>query len=164
LVDLAAAFDDVRRIDRTQHGVLAHHDFIGGECDQRTARHGVVRHKDGDLGLVLSYRFGDLEYGQDEFARRVQHEVDWRIGVGHLDGVHHVFGFVDVLCSARSETKKVHRLLPVNQQDHPRLSLAFDLQNCAHPHGLEYALSQHRLKRGEDESSWKISLTGMACS
>jgi hypothetical protein len=33
----------------------------------------------------------------------------------------------------------------------PATFARFRLQNFAHPHGLKYALSQHRLKRGEDE-------------
>jgi hypothetical protein len=53
-----------RVADRSaQQGILAYHDFIGGERDQRTARHRVVRHKDSVLGLVLPHRFGDLECG-----------------------------------------------------------------------------------------------------
>src|SRR5882757_7751583 len=131
--------------------MLAHYDFVGGERDQRAARHGVVGHKDRDLALVLTDSLRDLQRGQDETARRVENEVEWHIGIRHLDRTQNVFGIIDVDVAGNRKTEKPHGLLPMHQQDYPRFPFALELRNLADAHGLEHLLPQHRLDRGEYE-------------
>src|SRR5882757_496270 len=131
--------------------MLAHYDFVGGERDQRAARHGVVGHKDRDLALVLTDSLRDLQCRKYQTARRVENEVEWYIGIRHLDRTQNVFGIVDVDVAGNRKTEKPHGLLPMHQQDHPRFPFALELRNLADPHGLEHLLPQHGLDRREYE-------------
>src|SRR4051812_37697672 len=54
------------RIDRAEHRVRVHHDLVGGERDQRTAAHRIVRHEYRHLALALDQRLGDLLGGEHQ--------------------------------------------------------------------------------------------------
>lgn len=60
------------RIDRPEYRIGRHHDLVGGESDERTAGHGVMRHEYRGLSLVGADRAGDLQRGKHESARRMQ--------------------------------------------------------------------------------------------
>ena len=60
------------RIDRPEHRVLAHHDLVGGERDQRSARHGVVGHEHRHLARVPRESARDLRGWQSQAAGRVE--------------------------------------------------------------------------------------------
>jgi hypothetical protein len=64
----------------------AHRDLVGGQRDQRSARHRVVGHEDRDLGLVTTDRSGNLRCGEDQPPWRVKNDVQGNIVVGHMYG------------------------------------------------------------------------------
>jgi hypothetical protein len=68
-------------IDRPKHGMVAHYNFISRERDQRTARHGVVRHEGRYFSFSAVYGAGNLCRGQYETAGSVRYQVNWNIRV-----------------------------------------------------------------------------------
>jgi len=80
-----------------------------------SARHGVVRDEDGDLGLVIADRLRDLQCSQHQPARCVQDEVEWHVFVGHLDGAKNLFRVVDVDVARNRKAEEPHGLLPVHE-------------------------------------------------
>jgi len=79
------------RVDGTQHGMLAHDDFVGCKRNQGATGHGVVGHKDCDPGLVLANSLRDLQRRQYKTTRGVEDEVERYIGIRHLDGAQNLF-------------------------------------------------------------------------
>src|SRR5438128_949165 len=61
--------------------MFTHDDLVGGERDQRAARHGIVRHKDGDPALVLGDRTRNLLTAPSD-AREIKH---WALVIVSLD-------------------------------------------------------------------------------
>jgi hypothetical protein len=59
------------RVDRPEHRVWGHDDFISRERNQRSARHGVVRHQHGHFALVAPDRARNLQGREDQSTRRV---------------------------------------------------------------------------------------------
>ena len=49
------------------------------------------------------------------------------------------------------KAEEPHGFLPVDQEDHPRITLTFQERDLAAAHGILPALPQHRLKSGEHE-------------
>ena len=138
-------------IDGPQHRMFAHHDLVGGQRNQSTARHGVVGHVDGAFGGVLLDRTGDLQGRQHEPARGMEHDVERHVAVGHLDRPQHRLGIVDVDVAHHRKAQKPHRLLAVDEEDHPRVPLLLDLGDLAGAHRLQHALLDDRLQRRDDE-------------
>jgi hypothetical protein len=115
--------------------MVAHHDFIGGERDERAARHRVMRHEYRDLRAVRADGPGDLKGGEDEAAGRMQNDVERNIIVGHLNGAEHLFGVVVVDVESDRKAQQPHRLLPMHQQYHARVPQRLELGDLAHSHG-----------------------------
>jgi hypothetical protein len=105
------------RVDRPQHGELAHHDLVGGQRDQRAARHGIDRHVDRHLGRVRLHRAGDLHGRQHQPARRVQDEVDGHVGWRFLDGGDDGLGVLQVDVAPDREAEQSRLLLAVDHGD-----------------------------------------------
>jgi hypothetical protein len=104
---------------------------------------------------VVANRLRDLQRRKHQPARRMEDEVKRHVVVRHLDGAENVFGIIDVDVAHYRKAEQPHRLLPVHEQDHARVSLTFELRDLARAHGLQHALSQHRLDRGEHEEQPK---------
>jgi SOS-response transcriptional repressor LexA len=66
------------RIDGTENRVLAHHDLVGRERDQRPSRHRIMRDEHRDFRGVLMDRPRDLQRGEHQAARRVEDQIDRR--------------------------------------------------------------------------------------
>ena len=124
------------RIDRPQHGVVVHDDLVRGQGDERAAGHGVVGHEDRHLGLVGLDGPGDLQAGQHQAARRVQHQVDGHVVVGQVDGADDFFGVVDIDVAENGEAEEAHRLLPVDEQDDPAAAPPLDAVHQPDPRRL----------------------------
>ena len=73
----------------------------------------------------------------------MQNEVERHIVVRHLDGAQHLLGVVDVDVAHEREAEQPHGLLPVHQQDHPRVPLPLELRDLARAHRFEHPLPQH---------------------
>jgi hypothetical protein len=86
-----------------------------------------VRYECCDFTLVFVYGASDLQGGDDQSARRVQHDIKWDSRVCEVNGSQQFFRVVDVYIPKHRKPENAHRLLPVNQQDDARSSLAFDL-------------------------------------
>jgi len=81
----------------------------------------------------------------------VKDEVDRHVGVRQLHGAHHRLGIVDVDVPHDREAEKIHRLLPVHEQDDARLS--FELNDSDEPFAgrFEQSLSNDRLEGRKHE-------------
>jgi hypothetical protein len=139
------------RVERTQHGVLGHDDLVGGERDERSAAHRVVRHEHRHLGAVTLQGMGDLVRGQDQPTRRVEDQVDGDGRIGELDRTQQPLRILDVDVAGDREAEEAHRLLAVDQPDGAALALFLELAKEPHPLGLEQALAEHGLQRRDDD-------------
>ena len=139
------------RIDGSQHGVFAHHDLVGSECDQRATGHRVMWHEHCDLALVSLNGAGNLGCRKHKAARRMQHDVERHLVVGHLDCAQYFFGVVDVDVAHQGKAQQVHRLLSMDQQDDATGALLLDLGDLACAHRLKIPALQNRLQRRNDE-------------
>ena len=74
-----------------------------------------MRHENGDLCLVVSYRPRDLQRRYNQPAGRVQHDVEGNVSTRHLDCTQDILGVIDVDVANDRETEKPHRLLPMHQ-------------------------------------------------
>ena len=110
-----------------------------------------MRHEDRDLGFVVANGLRDLERRQDQAARRVENHVERHIVVRHLDGAQNILRVVDVDIAGQGKTEESHRLLPVDEQNDPRISLPLQLRDLPRAHGVEHLLTQDGLQRGKDE-------------
>jgi hypothetical protein len=106
-----------------------------------------MRYKDGDLRLVSADGVGNLQRREDEASRRVQDQVQWDFGIGHVDRPQHLFGVVDVDVAHDRKPEELHRLLTVHEQDDAGVSHPLQLRDFSHSHGVEQALPDDRLKR-----------------
>ena len=94
---------------------------------------------------------GDLERGQYQAPRRVQHDVEGHLGIGEVDRPQDRLGIVHVDVSEDREAQDAHGLLAVHEEDHPGAALALDAGDQASARGLQEPLPEHRLKGGEHE-------------
>jgi hypothetical protein len=106
-----------------------------------------MRHEHCNLRLVVADRTGDLDCGEHQAARRMQNDIQWHIGVRHVNGAENLFGVIDIDVAHEREPQEPHRFLPVHEQDDPRVTLSLQLRDFARAHRLQHALSQHRLQR-----------------
>src|SRR6266403_3347564 len=83
-------------VDWSQDSMLAHNDLIGGERDQCTARHGIVRHEHSDLAFMFEYRARDLGRCQDQASRSVQHQIQRNFWVRQMNRTKDLFTVVNV--------------------------------------------------------------------
>jgi hypothetical protein len=121
--------------------------FRRHECDQCTARHGVLRHEDHDLGLVLPRHFGDgVRPGR--VARRVQHEIDWHTA-SSFGCAHHVFGIVDV--SVSRDSKPRNRIVSSEPAGSPVTFARFRSAKCCAPAWPRVSTVAASAECGEDE-------------
>jgi hypothetical protein len=110
-----------------------------------------VRDQHRHLGRVAVEGAGDLQRRQHQPSRRVEDDVDRRLGIGLLDRPDHLLGIVHVDVADDREAEEPHRLLAMDQDDDPGAALGLDLGDLALSHQHEEALADHRLQGGEDE-------------
>ncbi len=125
----------------------AHYDLVGGQRDQRSARHRVMWYEHGDLPFVAADSTGDLQRREDETSRCVQNEVQGDVVVGHMDRAEDLFRVVYVDIAHDRKSEEPHRLLTMHEQDDAGVTLPLQLGDLPHPHGIQHALPQDRLKR-----------------
>jgi hypothetical protein len=113
------------RVHRSEHGVVTHDDLVGGQRQQGTAGHGVVRDEGSDLGGVARQRPRDLQRGQRQTTGRVQDQVDRLFRRGLVDRPHHFFGILDIDVAHERDAEQAHAFLAMHQQDNPAGTLGF---------------------------------------
>jgi hypothetical protein len=71
--------------------------------------------------------------------------VDWNVIIGYVNGAEDLLGVIDIDIANKRETQESHRLLPVYEQNYPRIPLTLQLRDLAGTHDFQHALSQHGL-------------------
>ena len=69
----------------------------------------------------------DLQRGQHQPTRRVQHDIERDSRISEVDGAQHFLRVVHVDIAKYRKAEEAHRLLPVHQQDDAGVPLALDL-------------------------------------
>ena len=136
-------------IDGTEHGVRIHDDLVGGDRDERAARHGVVGHKDGHLALVTLECERDLLRGKDEAAGGVHQKIDRHLRRGEPNGAQDLLGIFYVDVASDRKTEEAHGLLAMDHRDQPGLAPLLEAMECPVSAELEHLL----LVEGNEELS-----------
>ena len=76
--------------------MLAHNNLISGEREQRATGHGIMRHEHRNLAFMFENGARDLRCGQNQSARRVQHQVQGNFRIRHMNRPQDFFAIVDV--------------------------------------------------------------------
>jgi hypothetical protein len=114
-----------------------------------------MRHEHRHLGLLLPDGVGDLHGGHYQTAGGVEDEVEGHVVIGHVNGAQDRLRIVEVDAARQRKAEEPHGFLPLDQEDHPRITLTFQGRDLAAAHGILPALPQHRLKGGEHDATWR---------
>ncbi len=103
-----------------------------------------MRHKDSDRRLVAHQGVGDLLRSQHQPTGGMQDQVNGHIARRKADGPEHLFRVLNVNVAREANAQETDHLLAMDEGDHPRAALLFQLAHHPPAGGLKHPFLQSR--------------------